>query len=41
MGGAKVDSSGHLYIDNNKLTDFSINLVGKNMNLYIIDRTNF
>lgn len=41
MGGGKVDSSGHLYIDNNKLTDFSINLVGKNMNLYIIDRTNF
>ncbi|MCU0287878.1 MAG: translocation/assembly module TamB [Acidobacteria bacterium] len=41
MGGGKVESSGYLYIDNNKLTDFSINLVGKNMNLYIIDRTNF
>ena len=41
MGGGSLESNGYLNIDNNKLTDFSINLVGKNMNLYIIDRTNF
>ena len=41
MGGGKVESSGHLYIENNKLTDLSLSLVGKKMNVYIIDRTNF
>lgn len=41
IGGGKVETSGHLYIENNKLTDLSLSLVGKRMNVYIIDRTNF
>ncbi|MDQ1352054.1 MAG: hypothetical protein QG657_2360 [Acidobacteriota bacterium] len=41
MGGGKVETNGHLYIENNKLTDLSLSLVGKRMNVYIIDRTNF
>lgn len=41
IGGGKVETNGHLYIENNKLTDLSLSLVGKKMNVYIIDRTNF
>jgi hypothetical protein len=41
MGGGKMESSGRMVIENNKLTDLSLSLVGKKMNVYIIDRTNF
>jgi autotransporter translocation and assembly factor TamB len=41
MGGGKVEGSGYLNIENNQLDDLFINFVGKNMNLYPIDRTNF
>lgn len=41
MGGGKVETSGRMDIENNKLTDLSLSLVGKRMNVYIIDRTNF
>ncbi len=41
MGGGKVEAGGRLYIENNKLTDLSLSLVGKKLNVYIIDRTNF
>lgn len=41
IGGGKVESSGYLNIKNNQLEDLDINFVGKKMNLYPMDRTNF
>ncbi len=39
MGGGPVDSSGYLVIENDKLKDLSVDLTGKNLQLYPMDRT--
>lgn len=40
MGGGAVESSGYLNIEKNRVQDLFVNIVGKGMNLYVIDRTN-
>ncbi|MCP4147142.1 MAG: hypothetical protein GY757_05275 [bacterium] len=41
IGGGKVESSGYLNAADNKLNELSIGFVGRNMNLYFLDRTSF
>lgn len=41
IGGGNVKSSGYLNIQGNRLLNLDVSLSGKNMNLYLIDRTSF
>jgi len=41
IGGGNVKSSGYLNIRDNHLRDLGISLTGRDMNLYLIDRTGF